>query len=76
MQDTARSRSPDERSIAYLIRDASEGEGLLERLGPRVDPVQHRDLLELNGLLVPETPHSLDDDGDLRILVRFGTRDR
>jgi hypothetical protein len=76
LQDPARPRPPQERSVTHLIRDPGGGEGLLERLGPRVDPVEHRDLLEWDGLLLPETTHRLDDRSDLGVLVRLGTRDR
>ncbi len=75
LQDRARARPPQERAVAHLVRDRRGGERLLERLRTGVDPVEHRDLLERDVLLLVQTPHRLDDGADLGLLVGFGARE-
>ena len=76
LQHRPRSRSTQERPVAHLVRDARGGEGLLERLRPGVDPVEHRDLLERHALLTVKSADGFHHDGDLGGLVGDGTRDR
>ena len=76
LHDPARSGSPEERSVADLVRDARVGERFLERLGSSVDPREDRDLLERYRLFEMQPLHRLHDGGDLGVLIGLGSGDR
>ena len=67
-QHAARPRTPQERAVADLIGDGRLRECLLEGLGPSVDAVDHRHLLERDALAV-EAAHLAEHEGDLGVGV-------